>query len=215
MGFNLIDMEKWKRKEWFEHYLNEVRCTYSMTVNIDITKLQVIRKTQNVKLYPILIFFLSEVVNKFEEFRMDFDDYGKLGYWDIVHPSYTIFNQESETFSSIWTEYEVNFLKFYNLYQRDVKQYMQVGGFAPKNNTPPNHFSISSIPWTSFTGFNLNIYGNGTYLRPIFTFGKHFEQEGKVLLPLSVQVHHAVCDGFHVSRLIEEFQDLVNKMRLE
>lgn len=215
MGFNLIDMEKWKRKEWFEHYLNEVRCTYSMTVNIDITNLQVIRKTHNVKLYPILIFFLSEVVNKFEEFRMDFDDYGKLGYWDIVHPSYTIFNQESETFSSIWTEYEVNFLKFYNLYQRDVKQYMQVGGFAPKNNTPPNHFSISSIPWTSFTGFNLNIYGNGTYLRPIFTFGKHFEQEGKVLLPLSVQVHHAVCDGFHVSRLIEEFQDLVNKMRLE
>ena len=215
MSFNLIDMEKWKRKEWFEHYLNEVRCTYSMTVNIDITNLQVIRKTQNVKLYPILIFFLSEVVNKFEEFRMDFDDYGKLGYWDIVHPSYTIFNQESETFSSIWTEYEVNFLKFYNLYQRDVKQYMQVGGFAPKNNTPPNHFSISSIPWTSFTGFNLNIYGNGTYLRPIFTFGKYFEQEGKVLLPLSVQVHHAVCDGFHVSRLIEEFQDLVNKMRLE
>ena len=215
MGFNLIDMKKWKRKEWFEHYLNEVRCTYSMTVNIDITKLQVIRKTQNVKLYPILIFFLSKVVNKFEEFRMDFDDYGKLGYWDIVHPSYTIFNQESETFSSIWTEYEVNFLKFYNLYQRDVKQYMQVGGFAPKNNTPPNHFSISSIPWTSFTGFNLNIYGNGTYLRPIFTFGKYFEQEGKVLLPLSVQVHHAVCDGFHVSRLIEEFQDLVNKMRLE
>ncbi len=25
-------------------------------------------------------------------------------------------------------------------------------------------------------------------------------------LPLAVQVHHAVCDGFHVSRLINELQ---------
>ncbi len=69
----------------------------------------------------------------------------------------------------------------------------------------------ASIPWTTFTGFNLNVYGDGTYLRPIFTFGKYFEQEGKTFIPLSVQIHHAVCDAFHVSRLIDEFQDLVNK----
>lgn len=215
MIFKYIDMEKWNRREWFEHYLNEVKCTYSMTVNIDITKLQVIRKIQNIKLYPILIFFLSDVVNKYEEFRMDFDEHGKLGYWNIVHPLYTIFNKENETFSGIWSEYEKSFLTFYNHYQRDVIQYMKIGGFSPKKNIPANHFSVSSIPWTSFTGFNLNVYGDGTYLKPIFTFGRYFEQEGKTLLPLSVQVHHAVCDGFHVSRLIEEFQDLVNKGELD
>lgn len=26
-------------------------------------------------------------------------------------------------------------------------------------------------------------------------------------LPLAVQVHHAVCDGFHVSRLLNELQE--------
>lgn len=75
---------------------------------------------------------------------------------------------------------------------------------------PKNIFSVSSIPWTTFTGFNLNVYTDGSYLRPIFTFGKCFEQDGKTLLPLSVQVHHAVCDGFHVSRFIDDFQKLVN-----
>lgn len=214
MNFNYINIENWKRKERFEHYLNEVRCTYSMTVNIDITKLQEVRKGQNIKLYPILIFLLSDVVNRHEEFRMDFDKQGKLGCWDIVHPLYTVFHKENETFSSLWTKYDSCFSVFYNHYQKDMEQYGSVGGFSPKDNIPANHFSVSSIPWTTFTGFNLNVYGDGTYLRPIFTFGKYFEQEGKTLLPLSVQVHHAACDGFHVSRLINEFEKLANKDEL-
>ena len=211
MNFHYIDIEIWKRREWFEHYLNKVRCTYSMTVNIDITKLQFIRQEQKIKLYPVLIHMLSKVVNRHEEFRIDFDEHGELGCWDIVHPLYTVFDRENETFSALWTEYNCDFPTFYHLYQQDIAEYGSVGRFSPKDNVPLNNFSVSSIPWTSFTGFNLNVYAEGTYLRPIFTFGKYFEQNGRTLLPLSVQVHHAVCDGFHVSRLISEFQDLADK----
>lgn len=30
--------------------------------------------------------------------------------------------------------------------------------------------------------------------------GKYYTQGDKVLMPLAIQVHHAVCDGFHVGR---------------
>ena len=49
------------------------------------------------------------------------------------------------------------------------------------------------------------------YLLPIFTFGKYYEEGGKYYIPLSIQVHHAVCDGFHVCRFLDELQDLLNK----
>lgn len=214
MSFHYIHLDSWKRKEWFEHYLHNVRCTYSMTVNIDITKLQLVRREHRVKLYPVLIHLLSKVVNQHEEFRMDLDEHGKLGCWELVHPLYTVFQKEDETFSTIWTESDEDFSTFHNRYQEDMAQFGGIGGFSPKANVPPNHFSVSSIPWSTFTGFNLNVYGEGTYLRPIFTFGKYFEQGGHILLPLSVQVHHAVCDGFHVSRLINEFQELANRNHL-
>jgi chloramphenicol O-acetyltransferase type A len=45
-------------------------------------------------------------------------------------------------------------------------------------------------------------------LFPMFTFGKYYEQDGKVLLPLAVQVHHSVCDGFHVARMFNELQEM-------
>ncbi|MDR4347123.1 type A chloramphenicol O-acetyltransferase, partial [Bacillus anthracis] len=31
-----------------------------------------------------------------------------------------------------------------------------------------------------------------------------------IMLPVSLQVHHSVCDGYHVSRFIEDLQELSN-----
>jgi chloramphenicol O-acetyltransferase type A len=40
--------------------------------------------------------------------------------------------------------------------------------------------------------------------------GKYFERDGKRLLPLAIQVHHAVCDGYHVGLLVDKLQKYIN-----
>ena len=40
MAFQLIDLENWERREFYEHFIKEVVCTYSVVVNIDITNLK-------------------------------------------------------------------------------------------------------------------------------------------------------------------------------
>lgn len=208
MNFNLIDIKHWSRKPYFEHYLNNVKCTYSMTANIEITDLLYEIRLKNIKLYPTLIYMIATVVNNHKEFRTCFDHSGSLGYWDSMSPSYTIFHKENETFSSIWTEYNESFPRFYSDYFDDIKNYGNIMKFTPKLNEPDNTFPVSSIPWVSFTGFNLNVYNEGTYLIPIFTTGKYFKQENKMFIPISIQVHHAICDGYHASRFINEMQEL-------
>jgi chloramphenicol O-acetyltransferase type A len=206
MNFNPIDMDNWSRKPYFEHYLNNVRCTFSITANIDISLLLKELKSQGIKLYPALIHMIATVVNRHSEFRTCFNSDGTLGYWDSLSPSFTIFHDDDKTFSSIWTLYGEDFNEFYSRYLDDMKKYGSVKQFAAKTNEPPNTFPISSIPWVSFTGFNLNIYNEGTYLLPIFTMGKYFQHDGKILLPLSGQFHHAVCDGYHAGMLYNELQ---------
>ncbi len=49
MSFHLIDIQNWRRREFYEHFMQEVVCSYSATVNLDITNL---KKT---KLYPAMI----------------------------------------------------------------------------------------------------------------------------------------------------------------
>lgn len=210
MTFQMIHLESWERKEYFLHYTQALPCTYSMTVNLDITALLARLREKGHKLYPVMIHLLSTVVNRHEEFRTALDSHGKPGIFDVLHPDYTVFHKDSETFSSIWTPYAVDFETFHASYWEDITRYGDIKQMTPKPGTPLNTFPISCIPWTAFTGFNLNLPKSAGYLIPIFTMGRYFEQEGKTLLPLSAQVHHAVCDGFHLSRFISECQTLAD-----
>ncbi len=204
--FNKIDMQNWNRKNSYHHYFNDVPCTYSMTVNLDITNfLEVVRERRQ-KFFPVMLYALSQIVNSHKEFRMDMDEDHHIGYYDCSNPCYTVYHSETETFTTIWTEYTPHVELFIQNYNQDIAKYK-----TDFHNSKPfagkNYFNVSCIPWTSFTGFHLNLQKGYDYLPPIFTMGKYFLNDDKMMLPLSIQVHHAVCDGFHLSRFINELQD--------
>lgn len=203
--------DQWPRQEHFRHYMDNVRCTYSLTVQIDITELHGAFKTNSIKAYPAQIYMLASVVNRLREFRMGVSEQGEAGYWDVLHPSYTVFNTESKTFSSIWTTYDEVFSAFYSACTEDIARYSHATAFAPKQGEPPNIFTVSSIPWIDFTAFNLNVYSDGTYLTPIFTLGKYVEREDKILMPLAMQLHHSACDGYHAGLFVEALRDMTQK----
>lgn len=205
MNFKIIDKETWYRKEYFQHYFSEIPCTYSMTTKLDITKL----KNSNNKLYPAMLYLITKVVNNHNEFRTSFDTNGQLGIFDEMLPCYTVFNKETETFSNIWTEYCEDYDVFCKSYEKDIKMYSSVKKMIAKPDIPVNTFSVSMIPWTTFEGFNLNLQKGYDYLLPIFTMGKYYKENGKYFLPLAIQVHHAVCDGFHVCSFVNELQKLI------
>lgn len=212
MKFNQIDIEKWNRKEYYIHYMNQLPCTYSLTTNIDITNMLSAIKKASKKIYPAQIYIIASIVNQYKEFRMTINHDGDLGYWDEVNPSYTIFNKSSETFSSIWTTYNRDFRLFYDSCTKDIEKYSQSICLMPKPDEPSNTFTISSLPWVDFTGFNINVFNEGNYLPPIFTMGKFIETNNTVLMPVSIQVHHAVCDGFHIGRFINSLQNLASNI---
>ena len=54
MGFNVIDLNTWDRKERFNHFFNNAKCTYSITVNIDITNLYNYTKTNKLRFIQLL-----------------------------------------------------------------------------------------------------------------------------------------------------------------
>ena len=62
----------------------------------------------------------------------------------------------------------------------------------------------------SFVSKNPLHLGMGS-MSTIFTIGKYFEQGEKILLSLAIQVHHGVCDGFHLSRFINDLQEWLDK----
>ena len=143
MNFNKID--NWKREETYNHFMNDVPCTYSMTVNIDITNLVNQVKIKQIKFFPTFLHCMGVVINRHQEFRMALSKDGDLGFYDICHPCYTVFKGETETFSNQCTHFSENFNEFYDHYLNKTQEITE------------NIFNVSMIPWVSFTGFNLNL----------------------------------------------------------
>lgn len=81
--FKLIDKDNWKRKPYFDHYFSQIRCTYSITVNIDISGIIAFKNKSRSKLYPLLIYVLTKAVNNHEEFRTTINDKGS---WECGIP---------------------------------------------------------------------------------------------------------------------------------
>ena len=210
MTFKKIDQECWARKEYFEHYFSNTPCTYSITVKLDITRI----KERKQKLYPTMLYYLTTIVNRHPEFRTAINEKGELGIYSEMLPCYTVFHKDTETFSSLWTEYTPNLDDFCTAYEDDMARYGEQHGLMGKPNVPSNSFTVSVLPWTIFEGFNLNLQRGYNYLIPIFTIGKYYLENKRIVLPIAVQVHHAVCDGFHVCRFVNELQELINNEEL-
>lgn len=206
MEFKLIDRKTWEREPFFQHYFDALPCTYSMTTKLDITAI----RQSRTKLYPALLYAIASVVNRHEEFRAAIDGQGQLGVFSELYPCYTVFHPQTETFSNLWTEFSSDYGVFLERYETDQALYGERREMEAKPGTPANTFPVSMIPWTSFDGFNLNLQKGYDYLLPIFTLGKYDESGGICRIPLAVQVHHAVCDGFHLSRFLNELQELIH-----
>lgn len=205
MNFRIIEKEGWKRAEYFQHYFSSVPCTYSMTTKLDITDIC----KSKMRLYPTMLYCITTIVNRHEEFRTSLNSNNELGIFEQMLPCYTIFDEQTEMFSNIWTEYTEDYKTFCKSYEQDIEQYGKAKTMEAKPNVPENTFPVSMIPWTSFDGFNLNLQDGYKYLLPIFTMGRFSLEGDKTLLPISVQVHHAVCDGFHLWRFLNELQELL------
>ena len=68
----------------------------------------------------------------------------------------------------------------------------------------------SSFPWHKLTG--LTHSRNFKYLDsvPKITFGKMYSIGNEFKLPIAINVHHGLMDGFHIAKFLEVFQDLLD-----
>ena len=213
MDFNIIDMQNWSRRKRYEHFLENIPCTYSMTVNLNITRFLSVLDEFQLKMFPTVLYGISSVVNSHSEFRMDLDKQGNLGFYSSSNPCYTVFHEKSESFTDVWTEYSSDYDIFLKNYISDMNIY-QHKPFNSKPRKTNNIFNVSCIPWVSFTGFNLNLQKGYNYFLPMFTIGKYHTEGDKTILPFAIQVHHAVCDGFHVARFVNELQEYFDNFKL-
>lgn len=209
MKFNVIDLDKWERKECFNHFMTVAKSTYTLTVNVDVTKLIKEIKLKNYRLYPVFTWIVTKVLNNHTEFKMSYNSEGKLGYYDEICPDYSVLNDKTKIMDTLCTEYNSNFNLFYKNMVNDLENYDKDGTRTKERD---NFYIVSCIPWISYSSFNVSNESGMQFLFPMVTWGKYYEEGNRILMPLTLQVHHAVADGYHCSLFYKEIEEIIENI---
>ena len=208
----IIDIDNWSRGKLFRFYIDDMRIVMSLTVDIDVTALIEISKKCSLKFYPVMIWTVSKIVNSHSEFKYGWDGQGRLVKWDFISPSYAVFHKDDECFTKYVTEYSDNLFEFCDRFIEDGKKYDNTRNLAEEQ--PENHFDVSCLPWVRYKHFDVHVFDDGKFLAPVVTWGKYENNNGRFIMPFTMNIHHAVADGFHLSRFFNEVQGLIDSMDL-
>lgn len=109
--FTPLDLRTWKRGQMFYYFAKMAPTGYSLTVDVDITRMRAVCKEAGIKFFPAYVWLVTECLNRQTEFRVAEKD-GQIGYYDFLTPLYASFHEDDKTFSLMWTEFREDFEAF-------------------------------------------------------------------------------------------------------
>ncbi len=203
-----IDINTWNRKQHFEFFYRMDYPQYNICMNVDATNFLKYTKENGLPFYQAMIFVVCQAADTVENMRYRIRD-GKVVLHDHIHPSFTNMNKDDELFKFVTLECGNDIKTFCNEAKTKSEQQtnpFDMTGFEDRDDL----FYITSVPWVSFTHISHTISINRNDSVPRISWGKYFKQNERIMLPFSVQVHHALVDGSHVGMYVKELQLLLN-----
>lgn len=204
-------MDEYYRLGVFRHFSEDCKCSLSITNRIDVTELYSYSKQTGTKFYINFLYLLSKVLNSREDYRMSYlYQTNELIVYDKINPTHYIFHEDTETCTPVYTEYDSDYKIFYNACEDDIKKAKQSQKYALDSQNHPNWFDASYISWLSYDALHLELPDGHLYFMPIINWGKFREENGRLMMPVTVRMNHAAADGYLISKVFLFLEEAID-----
>lgn len=205
---HFTDAHKQKHFDFFNAFSDP---HFNICANVDITLVLDFIKKKELSFTPVMVYLISKAANSIPAFRQRIRR-KKIVEHEWVHPSFAIETKVSDVFSFCPVDYVEDFKVFYENAVRSI-QYFQENPTVEDEENRDDYLFLSVIPWISFTGLTHAMNNTQPDSVPRIVWGKYFKVGEKILMPLSVQAHHAVVDGKHVGQYFQVFEESIRSIQ--
>ena len=207
LNYKIIDKDKYYRQGVFRHFSEDCKCSTSVTARIDVTELVAYSQKTKTRFYLNFLYLLSKVLNSRDDYRMGYLwQTGELICYDVINPTQYVFHEDTETFTLVYTRYCEDYDTFYANARRDVEEAKKTREYGLDMEHHPNWFDASFIPWLSYDSLHIELPDGFLFFAPIVNWGKYRDENGKLVMPVSVRLNHAIADGYLVAKVFRLLQ---------
>jgi chloramphenicol O-acetyltransferase type A len=196
-----IDLSIWRRKAHYDFFSRMDYPQFNICFNIDITDMLSFVKEQKISFYYAMIYLSTKSANQIEEFRYRGRD-GTVILHDTLNPAFSDMDKDDDLFKMVALNTGSNLKDFVSAAKNKAdaqEEYFVASDFIGRDD----YIYYTSIPWISFTHISHTISLNRNDSVPRISWGKYFDNDTRVMLPFSVQAHHAFVDGIHIGKFKE------------
>lgn len=204
-----IDLDAWERKSTFEFFRDYEDPYFNITANLNVARLYDFCKSNGLAFSLAALYFSLVAANEVREFRLRMID-EKVVEFDRVEATQTILNDDN-TFSFSYYALKDNVFDFVADGKIARDKYLGLKTFDVETDRIDLIY-YSAFPWVSFTSFKHASRFNNRQTIPRMVFGRMFEEGGIRKMPFSVEVHHAMMDGYHVGKYYNLFQEKIDAL---
>lgn len=203
--YRVIDRSTWPRREQFELFKGFGFPYFSVTTEIDITAYR--RALPRGGHFTLgIVHALAAAANSVPPFRQRIRGEDVIEF-EVVHPSIILLNDE-EAFRFCVLPFAAEYVRFTEGASERMERARAASSMFDVADQEDFLF-LTSLPWISFHGVTHAVPTPSADSVPRIAWGKAREVNGQVLLPLNVQVHHALVDGLHAARFFERAEAIL------
>lgn len=205
-----FDVENWIRKPQYDFFKTYEDPFFNITATIEVSNLYTYCKKHDLSFSLACIYVAIKSINEIQEFKLRIIN-NEVFLFDAVNIGSTILN-DNKTFSFCYFLNQPSIVEFDKQGKEVIENHKKGIFFEPKEELL-GLIHCSTIPWISFTGIKHARKGDEARQGiPKIIFGKVFEENNTKKIPFSVEVHHALMDGYHVALLFEKMQYFINDL---
>jgi chloramphenicol O-acetyltransferase type A len=202
-----LTLDTWNRKEHFHFFSQMQEPFFGITTVIDCTTAYAKSKELGITFFTYYLHKTLIAVNAIESFRYRIID-GDVYVFNQIDASATIL-REDKTFGFSLMKFEEDLTVFSEITKTEIERVKKTSGLITRDfETNLIHFSV--LPWINFTAYSHARSFTWPDSCPKISFGKMISDNGKKTMHMSVHVHHALLDGYHVGEFVNLFQNLMN-----
>jgi chloramphenicol O-acetyltransferase type A len=208
-NYTVIETSSWNRKTTFDFFQTFEIPFYNITANLDVTNLKKYCDNNGISFFLVCLFLSQKVISQTENFRYRLAN-KEVRKYDKTQAGSTIL-LDNKTFAFCYFPIESNLIQFVKQGENAIKNFKANPDFEPREGDL-NMVFYSVIPWISFTSFQHARRFEENDSIPRIVFGKYFEQNNTLQMPISIEVHHSLVDGYHVGQYFELFQKEIDSL---
>ena len=198
-----IDMETYPRREHFNHFYGMAYPYAGVTVEVDVTDLLALCREKGYSFYLMVLHAVALAADGVDEFRRRIDRGGIVEYEQC--PTSHVELKPDGTYAYCTLHHHMPLTEYLQKAEA-ARAAARTNGSIEEEAEVQSMYFISTLPWLHYTQL-IQPVACGEESNPRFTWGKYQQDaDGRMMMPLSVLVHHALADGVHIAKFYDEFE---------